>query len=142
MLIILGFYQRRSDLTVSQFRSHWRDVHGPLIRRIADEHPLLLRYVQHHLTPDKDYPFHPGVEVGAQGGFDGFSEGWLADEQARDRFFSLPVMKTEVIEDERKFIDVSATRWVALDSQHTIIEGAEGFLADYTKAQAARVNLE
>lgn len=135
MLIILGFYQRRPDLTVSQFRSHWRDVHGPLIRGIADEHPLLLRYVQHHLTPDTDYPFHPGVEVGAQGGFDGFSEGWFADEQARDRFFALPIMKTEVIEDERKFIDVTATRWVTLDSQHIIIPGSQELIDEYAMAQ-------
>ncbi len=142
MLIILGFYRRRPDLTVAQYRAHWRDVHGPLIRSIVDKHGLLLRYVQHHLSPDTGYPDQAGVKAEIGGGFDGFSEGWFADEAARDAFFSLPTMRAEVLEDERKFIDVSATRWVALDSQHTIIEGAAGLLTDYMVAQAARVNLE
>ncbi|MFD2580327.1 EthD domain-containing protein [Novosphingobium colocasiae] len=75
MLIVLGFYRRRPDLSIEQFRTHWRDVHGPLIKRITDAHGLLLRYVQHHLTPDETYPFQEGVTAGAAGGFDGFFGG-------------------------------------------------------------------
>ncbi|MCB2052076.1 MAG: EthD domain-containing protein [Novosphingobium sp.] len=137
MLIVLGFYRRRTDLTVAQYRAHWRDVHGPLIRRIADEHGLLLRYLQHHLTPDAGYPDQAGVHADVTGGFDGFSEGWFADEAARDAFFALPVMQTEVLEDERKFIDVSATRWVVTDSQHTIIEGPPTLVDGYMLGQKA-----
>lgn len=135
MLIVLGFYRRRADLTTEEFRNHWRDVHGPLIKRIVDEHGLLLRYVQHHLTPDAGYPSQEGVTAGAAGGFDGFSEGWFANEEARDAFFALPVMQSETLEDERQFIDVSATRWVVLDSQHTIISGSPELLSDYMTAQ-------
>ena len=137
MLIILGFYKRRADLSVEQYRTHWRDVHGPLIKGIADEHGLLLRYVQHHLSPDDTYPIQAGVISGTDGGFDGFSEAWFADEAARDAFFALPTMKAETLEDELQFIDVSATRWVTLDSQHTIISGPPELIGNYAAQQKA-----
>lgn len=135
MLIILGFYRRRPDLSTEQFRTHWRDVHGPLIKRITDEHGLLLRYIQHHLTPDEAYSFQPGMTAGATGSFDGFLEGWVEHEAAGDAYFSLPVMKTETLDDESLFIDVSATRWVTLDSQHTIISGTPELLTNYAQQQ-------
>jgi len=137
MLIILGFYRRRPDLTAEQFQRHWRDVHGPLIRSLAEQHPKFLRYVQHHLTPDSEFPSVPGVTAETAGGFDGFSEAWFADVAARDAFFDLPQMKNEVIADEREFIDMTATRWVVLDRQHTIIAGAPGLVEDYAAGRIA-----
>ncbi|MFD2580326.1 hypothetical protein ACFSTD_20655 [Novosphingobium colocasiae] len=57
----------------------------------------------------------------------------MKNEQTRDAYFALPAMKTETLEDERQFIDVSATRWVTLDSQHTIISGPSELLINYAQ---------
>lgn len=124
MLIYLGFYRRRPDLSLEQFFHHWHDVHGPLMRRIADENPgLLTKYVQHHLTPDQSYPAISGAALDfTQSGFDGFSEAWFEDETARDAFFGLPEFQTEGMADEKLFLDLDATRWVVLDRPRTIVD--------------------
>lgn len=140
MLIVLGFYRRKAGLTQEQFWRHWRDVHGPLIRSIAVEHPYLVRYVQHHLSSDADYPVFPGMSFdGSTAAYDGFSEGWFVDRQARDSFFALPVFQGAVQEDERCFIDVEATRWVVTDSQHTIICGDDDLVKSYVRSQQNKV---
>ena len=120
MVIILGFYKRKAGLTHEQFCHHWKNVHGPLIRSIPDIDKYLVRYVQHHLTPDSGYPTPEGMD------FDGFSEAWFVDTDARDALFELDFFKAEVIDDERKFIDMDATRWITLDEQHVMIAGPPG----------------
>jgi uncharacterized protein (TIGR02118 family) len=44
-LKLVMFVRRRADLTVAQFRDHWRHVHGPLAAR----NPYVRRYVQCHV---------------------------------------------------------------------------------------------
>ena len=117
MIINLGFYKRRADLTHAQFASHWTGVHGPLIRAIPDIGKYLFRYVQHHIVPE------PGHEVPGGMDFDGFSEAWFYNIEARDALFALPFFQTEVIADEAKFIDMAATRLYLMDEQRTIIRG-------------------
>jgi uncharacterized protein (TIGR02118 family) len=115
LIVILGFFKRKADLTHQQFSDHWRNVHGPLIRSIPGVGDLLLRYVQHHLTPE---PHHSAPDAMA---YDGFSEGWFKSAESFDELRALPFFVNECIEDERKFLDMSATRWVVLDEQVVII---------------------
>lgn len=122
MIIKLGYYKRKAGLTHAEFSAHWTNIHGPLIRQIPDIDRHLIRYVQHHLTPE------PGVEVPPGMDFDGFSEAWFADQAACDAVFADPFFQSAVIEDEAKFIDMAATRWYVVDEQRTIIKGPAGLV--------------
>ena len=124
MFIVLGFYKRRPDLTHEQFSHHWRNVHGPLMQRIARTHPYMIRYVQHHLSPDSDYPVPAGATSDTTTQvYDGFSEAWFENKESRDKWFALPVFKTEGAEDARQFLDMNTSRWAVIDEQHVIIPG-------------------
>jgi uncharacterized protein (TIGR02118 family) len=41
---------RRPDLNVEEFRSYWKEVHGPIVAKI----PELRKYVQSHVLPGPD----------------------------------------------------------------------------------------
>ena len=124
MFVVLGYYKRGPDLTHEQFSHHWRNVHGPLMRKIAEKDPYLVRYVQHHLSPDTSYVVDPNTKHDSNSeGYDGFSEAWFVSEEARDKWANLPIFKSEGIEDEKQFLDLAATRWVVRDEQHVIIAG-------------------
>jgi hypothetical protein len=120
MLVMLGFYKRRPDLTHEQFSHHWRTVHGPLIRGNPDMTRLIRRYVQHHLLP-RSLPLAAGyVDLG----YDGFSEIWLDGPEAIKQMRALPWMKEVLVEDERKFLDMTATRASVVDQQSYQLGGA------------------
>lgn len=115
-IVVLGFYKRKKGITRQQFFEHWEKVHGPGILEIPNIERCLVRYVQHHLTPDSHYPTPDGME------FDGFSEGWFADENSRDQLYALEEFKS-ILLDEQEFLDMEATRWVVFDKQNVVISG-------------------
>ncbi|KAK9383286.1 EthD family reductase [Kockiozyma suomiensis] len=114
VVVILGFYKRKPGLTHEQFCHHWGHIHGPLIRSLPNIDQYLLRYVQHHLSPE------PGHNKG--GDFDGFSEAWFADESARDRLYAIPEF-ANLFDDEEKFLDREETRWLIRDDPKVQISG-------------------
>ncbi|MDR5651200.1 EthD domain-containing protein [Ruixingdingia sedimenti] len=115
MLIVLGFYKRKPGLSHAEFSRHWRDVHGPLIRNHPVISTYMRRYLQHHLTPGTGFP-----GVGALD-YDGFSESWWDSLEARQEAHGLEDFKQLVIEDERQFIDMDATRILMFDNQNVVI---------------------
>ncbi len=117
MVVLLGFYKRKAGLTHDQFSHLWFTRHAPLIKTIPGIEKYLVRYVQHHLSPDSQYPTPDGIA------FDGFSEVWFTSVEARDELFSSPFFLKDVIDDESKFIDMDATRWIVMDEQKVIIPG-------------------
>jgi len=115
MVINLGFYKRKPGLSREQFSRHWESIHGPLIRSIPNIDQYLIRYVQHHLTPDIVFPMPDGQL------YDGFSEAWFPSIAARTELFGLPFFLQKVIEDERNFLDMEATRWLVIDEPKVMI---------------------
>ena len=71
MIVRMGLLRRKKGLPVDAFRSHWRDVHGPLAARL----PGLLRYHQNHVVSSPEPISHMGA-------IDGISELWFEDAQA------------------------------------------------------------
>jgi len=118
VVVILGFYKRKPGLSREQFREHWEKIHGPLIRGLPDVEKYLIRYVQHHIQSDSQYPVPSGAD------FDGFSEAWWVDHESMTRFLASPAFQATK-EDEEKFLDLSATRWIVNDDQKVIISGIE-----------------
>lgn len=119
MLITLGFYRRKPGLTCEQFLHHWQHVHGPLFLSIPSLSRYIRRYIQHHVAPNT---FFPGV---TPLDFDGFSESWFDDAEARRQFLSQPEMQQRIVPDEHNFIDMSATRVQVFDSQLVMISGKD-----------------
>lgn len=118
VVVVLGFYKRKKGLTIEQFRDHWLNVHGPLIKSIPNIEKYMIRYVQHHLYPESSHPAPSGEEAE----FDGFSEGWFVDEAARDALFATSAFK-DTHSDESAFLDMEATRWIVVDKQEVVIDG-------------------
>jgi uncharacterized protein (TIGR02118 family) len=72
VIVRMGLIQKRSDIGSDDFRTHWRDSHGPLAAKL----PGLRRYHQNHVVDRAQR----GISY-ARGGndFDGFSELWFDD---------------------------------------------------------------
>jgi len=111
MIIVLGFYKRKPDLTYEQFSHHWRNVHGPLIRNTPEIAKYIRRYVQHHLQSNNIFP---GLEPLA---FDGFSEVWFDSVEDLKKLRAEPNHKEILIPDEHKFLDMKMTKITVLDNQ-------------------------
>ena len=115
MLITLGFYKRKPGLTQEQFSHHWRNIHGPMIANHPVMGKYIKRYVQHHMRPGENWP-----NVGPLD-YDGFSESWWESLESRREMHSLPEFQKDMIDDERQFLDMEATRILMFDTQHVII---------------------
>jgi len=111
MIITLGFYKRKPGLTLDQFHAHWRDVHGPLIAGIPDVGKYIKRYVQHRMVPSEGWPGVGPLD------YDGFSEVWFPSLDARKELHALDYFQTEMLADERAFLDMDATRILMFDNQ-------------------------
>jgi uncharacterized protein (TIGR02118 family) len=108
MIVLLGFYRRRPDLTWEEFSHHWRNVHGPLIRDTPETARHIRRYVQHHIRPNPAYP-------DAALPYDGFSEVWFDSMEDRAAMQANPVYQRLMPADEKKFLDLTATRLHMVD---------------------------
>lgn len=110
MLITLGFYRRKPDLSVEEFQRIWSEEYGPLYQRSEDITRYLRRYVQHRLSPQTDWPT-------AFVGFDGFSEAWFESADDRNRMqttkYYLEVLQPMM----GTFLDLENYKFAAYDSQ-------------------------
>jgi len=111
MIVILGFYKRRSDLTWEEFSLHWRTTHASLLRNTPDIARYITRYVQHHIRPNDLSPNAASLE------FDGISETWFESLKAREELLQQPALRTVMLPDEERFLDMLATRVSMLDYQ-------------------------
>lgn len=127
MLITLGFYKRKQGTTREAFSKHWRDVHGPLIANDPVLSKYIKRYVQHHMVPSEGWP-----NVGPLD-YDGFSESWFESLEARKEMHALDYFKTEMIEDERQFLDMDATRILMFDNQ--VVQIGKDYAADWVQGR-------
>ncbi len=83
-------------MTVAEFSRYWREVHGPIGRRI----PGLRRLVQSHPLPQP-------ADMGPPD-FDGMAELWFDDLSALEAARRSPEWRAST-EDEANFIDKSRT---------------------------------
>lgn len=108
MIVLLGFYKRRPDLSWDEFSHHWRNIHGPLLRDTPETARYIRRYVQHHLRPNPAYP-----EAALP--YDGFSEVWFDSMESRAEMHGQPRYQELMPADEAKFLDLTATRMHMID---------------------------
>lgn len=120
MIKVSYFIHRLPSLSVADFRHHWLENHGPLIRRHADLFGIR-RYVQLHATDDP----RNGPSEYFPDPHDGVAELWFETPAHLELWFQNSSEETraagkEIRDDERKFID-RARSPALIGAEHTII---------------------
>ena len=94
MISAISLMRRREDVTLSEFRRHWLDVHGPLVCKFAGLH----HYVQDHVIESS------AMNAAASAmRIDGFPILLFADDTERQRAHGSPEMAACNV-DSRSFI--------------------------------------
>ncbi|MFO0690943.1 MAG: EthD domain-containing protein [Myxococcota bacterium] len=124
MIKLVFCCRRKAGLTREAFQKRWLEVHGPLVRRLRAELPMMKRYVQSHTLVG---PAGDAVEAGlrasrgTRAAYDGITEVWFDDlasmgggsgEAAR-------AAGQRLLEDEAEFIDF-ADSVVFVTQEHEI----------------------
>ena len=109
MMVKIAFCLKRlSRLTPEEFRTHWYEVHAPLVRQ-HQQTLRIVRYVQFHtdfgpLTA-KLRRFRDSPEP-----YDGIAEIWYESREALETLGKDPAARAasrELLEDEKRFVDLS-----------------------------------
>ena len=119
MIKLVFCLKRRDGLSLEEFQRYWFETHGPLVRSHA-ETLRIRRYVQVHSSTT---PFNDALR-GSRGGpesFDGVAELWwdsLDDAAAAASTPEGAAAAQELLEDERKFIDLERSPlWMAAERE-------------------------
>lgn len=118
MVKLFALIRRREGMGVREFRDHWREVHGPLIRDTPELARHVLRYEQH--------PRHRDDAMSGTDGIDGVAVQWFADMDEFVAFVSEPAYSDLIAPDERRFIDVDSIEFVITDEPDVLIGGDDG----------------
>jgi uncharacterized protein (TIGR02118 family) len=110
MIKLVYWITRRPGMSREEFSRYWREVHGPIGRRI----PGLRRLVQSHPVP------HPGDMPAPT--FDGMAELWFDDLDALEAARRSPEWRASSA-DETNFIDGTRTA-LFLTEEHEIPDQA------------------
>ena len=121
MVKLVFCLRRRPEISRAEFHGYWRETHGPLVRRHA-ESLRIRRYVQLHTLED---PLNDALR-GSRGGpeaYDGVAELWWESREDLAAAIATPEGQragAELLEDERRFIDLARSPlWLA--EEHPII---------------------
>jgi uncharacterized protein (TIGR02118 family) len=107
----LELIKKRPDLELEAFRTHWLEVHGPIVAEI----PGIIRYTQSH-------PLLGGYRKGPLA-FDGVAEIWVESKDALRGFSELDSFAAAK-SDEPNFIDVAKLVEIVTD-EHVITDAPE-----------------
>ena len=108
MIHVHYFITRKPSVPDAEFHRYWREVHGPIVRRISQ----LRRYVQSHRVP---YPDQKCA-------YDGAAEVWVDDLAALGEIQRSSAYRDGALADEPNFIDMTRTEWLTT-RDHVFIPG-------------------
>lgn len=94
MIQLVAFLVRNPAISREEFETHWREIHGPLIRDTPDLAKHIIRYEQH--PPD-------GGLTPVGGDWDGVAIQWFESTDAFLAFLAEPAY-TEVLQPDEKFL--------------------------------------
>jgi uncharacterized protein (TIGR02118 family) len=122
MIKIVFCLRRRADLSREEFQTYWRSHHAPLVLSHADALGIR-RYVQVHSIDDAISTAVAGPRHSPEP-FDGVAELWFDSLDALMAAGSSEAGRTagaQLLEDERRFIDLAESPLI-LAEEHVIIE--------------------
>lgn len=114
MVELVVCLRRKKGMSKEDFHRYWREVHGPLVKGVADFVRHVRKYVQHHTVAGGI----PGFPASAEEPFDGIAELWFDDADAAGRAFSEPRYLEIIRPDEQKFLDLSECRIFLAEEVH------------------------
>ncbi len=119
MIKLVFCCRRKPEMTREEFQTRWLDVHGPLVKRVREQMPMMKRYVQSHSLPDE---ISEAVRAsrGAAPAYDGITEVWFdsLESMGADSEEAVAGAKA-LLEDEAKFLDLPRCA-VFLTEEHEI----------------------
>jgi len=118
MIRLVQLLRRPTGMSAEQFRTYWRDVHGPMVASMQTTLDIL-RHIQIHPDPAAQ-PLVEGFSA-LRGGllppYDGVAETWWRSEEALIETLESPegqAAHARWVESERAFLDQSASPlWLA-----------------------------
>jgi uncharacterized protein (TIGR02118 family) len=96
---------RRPDLSLEQFRAHWRHIHGPLFSSQPEVKRFVKKYVQVHSTGEHLNQFPVAS-------FDGIAEIWFEKMEDINQVFGTENYLKTIAPDEALFIDRDNILWI------------------------------
>ncbi|OJD10604.1 hypothetical protein AJ78_08432 [Emergomyces pasteurianus Ep9510] len=116
------FVTRKPGISPAEFQDHWDNKHVPLLRRLTGPR-FPLSHTRHYLKRDAAPPAYAITALVGDPTditYDGFAVITFESEAAFQEF--LPIMyHPEVIEDEKKFVDLTKSKAVALSNIQTTV---------------------
>ena len=108
MIIMMGFYHRKPEMTAEEVRRFWSEVYGPLYSEHPEIKRHIRRYVQHPLSAPTDIP-NQSVP------FDGIAEAWFDTEEDIAKMCEEPIYKKIIAPLLAEFVDLEASNFTAYD---------------------------
>lgn len=108
MIKVVFCLHRLPHLSRAEFQDYWRNVHAPLVAGWA-EVLHISRYVQSHTLEDAVFA-SLAASRGGHPAYDGVAELWIdevSENSSPDSAAAVARAALELLEDERKFIDLS-----------------------------------
>ena len=96
---------RRADLTLEEFKAHWKDIHGPLFSSQPEVKQYVKRYIQVHSTGQSLNQFPVAS-------FDGVAEIWFDKMEDIEKVFGTENYFNTIAPDEALFIDREKILWI------------------------------
>ena len=123
MVKLLFFLRRLPHLDRAEFQRYWRETHAPLVAARAEVLGIR-RYVQRHAVDEPLYA-RMGEARGGPAPYDGVAELWWERVPPRDPAHAEAARRAnrELLEDERRFIDLPASPILFADDHEVIAFG-------------------
>jgi len=119
MIKIVYCLRRLPTMSRAEFQTYWRDVHAPLVMARAQVLGIR-RYAQNHTLDDSAFARF-AASRGGHPAFDGVAEIWqseVGEGSAEERRRA----GQELLEDERRFIDLAASPLFFVDENEVLGE--------------------
>ena len=124
MIKLVFCCRRKPGMTREQFQKRWLEVHGPLVRRLRADLPMMKRYVQSHtLAGAVGDAVNEGLRAsrGVKEPYDGITEVWFDDLASMGGGGGEAALAAgrRLLEDEGEFIDFADSA-VFVTEEHEI----------------------
>lgn len=124
MVKLVFCVRRKQGMTPEAFQKRWLEVHGPLVRKLRAELPMMKRYVQSHtlIGPAGDAA-NAGLRAsrGVKPPYDGITEVWFdgLDAMGGGSGEAARAAGARLLQDESEFIDFADSA-VFVTEEHEI----------------------
>jgi uncharacterized protein (TIGR02118 family) len=124
MIKLVFCCRRKTGMTREAFQRRWLEVHGPLVRKLRAELPMMKRYVQSHTLGG---PVGDAVQDGLRASrgtneaYDGITEVWFdnLESMGGGTGEAARAAGQRLLEDESEFIDFASSA-VFVTEEHEI----------------------